>query len=182
MSKEQNYNNFLEEIFSQSGEFKIKSDNRLLACNVTPNMISIRDITEGENKLYYIYARVTNDFKFIVNVQTGYNLIPHPDLFAKRIIKRAFQFFESNGLTINHYVSHWESSSDMYHQYFTFLENYSHATYEDAENAVKNTWTGKLVQELGFNKISRLHYGELFTPQPNNYLEKPEIIEIEFSR
>ncbi|MBI2031579.1 MAG: hypothetical protein HYT08_03090 [Candidatus Levybacteria bacterium] len=115
------------------------------------------EIEDEEFSGYHVSAKVVED-TFIAAVHTRRYITGerHPDLFARRFLIFAYEYFLSNGYEINTYSSYWIPSLDKfastnYSQYSRMLKKGI-----DPEDAAKATWTGRLAGEFGFTEIESM--------------------------
>ena len=81
----------------------------------------------------------------------------HPDFFAKHFLAFALNYFESEGYPVRKFMAMWtpvkdkEWDSDNYNEYWRIRKEG-----EDPVEAVKSTWTGKILGKLGFTDIENI--------------------------
>lgn len=80
----------------------------------------------------------------------------HSDLFAKQLFLFSYGFFKRNGIDIKAFEANWnkQKGKTNFDQYRRNLIRHSLRKPEIAKKkAVFDTWTGRLMQKLGFNRI-----------------------------
>lgn len=88
------------------------------------------------------------------DIQFGIGQTRHPDLFARKFIGVALEFFENLGYRINCCKAYWvneemEEYADNYHSFMNAFRR----TGNKAESA-RLTWTGRALAEYGFTAIT----------------------------
>lgn len=80
----------------------------------------------------------------------------HPDIHPSRLLEKAIDYFESEGVHIEVIQGYWlaDPKGDNYTQYRRMLNGTGSPSEEDKKRAAFSTWTGKQALKYGFSKIT----------------------------
>lgn len=115
------------------------------------------DIEDEEFSGYGLFAEVNrNIFKASVFTRRYMTGERHPDLFARKFLIFAYEYFIANGYDINRIATYWTASVDK----FTSInfDQYSEAFAKgfSSEDAARSTWSGRLAGEIGFTEVEQI--------------------------
>lgn len=98
---------------------------------------------------FLLSARVEGD-TLELNLRTelknpsGHKEVYHPDMFARRFVDYAMQFFKANDVSVNNFQGMWQSYSDNYAEFMKNVKTMSPL------EAARQTWTGRTMARHGF--------------------------------
>lgn len=104
-----------------------------------------------------MYAEVINNtFKASVFTRKFTTGGRHPDLFARKFLIFAYEYFSANGHEINSVAMYWIASIDKFSSvnFNQYLEAFTNGS--SSEVAAKSTWAGKLAGKLGFTEVEQI--------------------------
>lgn len=138
--------------------------NRVLAAKTTDDEVYIRD---QDNSKYHFDACVSTESEGAIffSVDTvdrqGENQI-HPDLYAAKLLGRAVRFFDAGPYgPLDRVEGTWltDADSDNFAMYAASLAKFGPGPYtqEQMRIAAKETWTGGVLDKLGFKVVSSVH-------------------------
>ncbi len=139
----------------------ISESGAKLDYDISKNSITIMDLSNEEFLLssYNIHGVTT------FSLRTRYRKdksTHHPDLFAKKFLKCALDYFRMNGLETRACEGEWHVGSDNYEAYIQNI-----LAHHDKFEAAKATWTGKAFAELGYNKVDSVD--QIFSGNYHSY-------------
>ena len=127
---------------------------RFLHYDIGSNSIEIED---EEFSGHHMYVKVSeNTFMATVFTRRYITGRRHPDLFARKFIIFAYEYFLAKGHEISTYSSYWMPSIDKFSS--ENYEQYSKLLMQGLcpEDAARSTWTGKRAAELGFSEVESI--------------------------
>lgn len=130
-------------IFTESGEE--------LEYDISNSVLTIMDLRTEEFMLSSRNTYGTTSFSLRTRSRHDREK-HHPDLFAKKFVKCAIEYFKANGRETNVCVGEWHAGSDNFE---TFINEYN--KHKNSVEAAKATWSGKVFVELGYTKVDMVH-------------------------
>lgn len=133
--------NFESLSFQKTGAIMGES-NSALRYKVTSSHIGIQD---ARILGLFLVADIIKGNTIQFDLTSRLNGYRHLDLYAGKFTKFALYNFDKLGWDIHFWQSGWENGFDNYNQFMTGLERGV-----EAEEAAKNTWTGRAAISNGF--------------------------------
>lgn len=137
-----------DEITTESGQ-KVIYD-------IKPDQIELYDQTNNRLSMTCSFNREKEQVEFYLVTKDKENH-RHPDMFAGKFIKACIEYLQKRGNVINHVLCHWSKSQPT--NLIQFIQNLKDGM--SVEEAAKNTWTGKIVTELGFTQTETIEPGSI---------------------
>lgn len=130
---------------------------RILRCHIEKDEISVVDVADEDH--FRLDAKTVDGTMWML-LLTDRSGERHPDLFAGKFFEFALRYFEINGYTVSKFQARWQRwrSGHASNNYDQFIKNTTLGV--NPATAAKNTWTGKILERLGFTEVESLEVKE----------------------
>jgi len=164
MSCEQGFIGGVPEQLFYSADFKGKIKTRsgqVLYTELTPHLVLIEELhkpTDLRGRDFCRFRAGVENKTLSLSVFTKAfqgQVKHHPDMFAAKLLKQSFNFFNKQNTDIKRVLCFWQKPCDTYNQFEAALDFDSNPepTTKMIKESIKEVWTVKQIAKFGFTNL-----------------------------